>query len=407
MDSNYGVKPKFLQDKNRRLILSIIRSMDSITMPELSERIGLSKTTVSKIVVTLLEKNFIISAGKGDSSDEGGKRPELFRFNAAKAYAVGVHIAPRRIAVALADLRGVIIDRLSLDIRENEELGHVIDGIAGSVRQLLALRNLGPASLIGVAVGAHGITDIEKGSSLFSPHFPSWGENVELKRLIAEALGFDTVILVDNQIRFQVFAEHASGVARGYHDVVVIEGGEGLVAGIIGNGVIQRGTHRLAGEIGHMVLDPYDTQECACGCRGCFEVLVSSCRVVSQYRDACSRDLPDGVDKLDLRDIFSAAEGGDPVARSCLHETAAWFARGIANIILVVDPQIVVFQGIYAEAGSYFLECLREGLSQLAVPVVRKDLRVEYSTLGADACLLGATGYLIANYFNRNELLVD
>ena len=421
MENKFGVKPKSLQDKNRRLILSIVRSMESITMPELSARIGLSKTTVSKIIATLLEKRFIVSAGKGESSDEGGKRPELFRFNAERAYAVGVHIAPTRISVALADLSGAIIDRKNQDIRENEALDFVVGAIAKSVRGLLVENGLRPESLIGVAVGAHGITDIEKGSSLYSPHFPSWGENVELKRLITEALGLDTVILVDNQIRFQVFAEHVSGVAKGYRDVVVIEGGEGLVAGIIGDGVIQRGTHRLAGEIGHMPLDPYDTQACACGSRGCFEVLVSSSRVVSRYLADGGKTIAEASlettitpDKLpgrlpakvhpDLRYIFKAAARGDLKARSCLDETAAWFARGIANLILVVDPQIIVFQGIYAEAGDYFMSRLRDQLTHLAIPNVRKDLIVEYSALGADACLIGATGYLIADYFKRNEL---
>ncbi len=402
MENKFGVKPKSLQDKNRRLILSIVRSMESITMPELSERIGLSKTTVSKIIATLLEKRFIVSAGKGESSDEGGKRPELFRFNAERAYAMGVHIAPTRISVALADLSGTIIDRKNQDIRENEALDFVVGAIAKSTRALLVENGLRPEALIGVAVGAHGITDIEKGSSLYSPHFPSWGENVELKRLITEALGLETVILVDNQIRFQVFAEHVSGVAKGYRNVVVIEGGEGLVAGIIGDGVIQRGTHRLAGEIGHMPLDPYDTQPCACGSRGCFEVLVSSGRVVSRYL-ASGNPLP-AKTQPDLRYIFKAAERGDSKARSCLDETAAWFARGIANLILVVDPQIIVFQGIYAEAGEFFMSCLRSRLAHLALPNVRKDLIVEYSALGADACLIGATGYLIADYFKRNEL---
>lgn len=404
MESNFGVKPKSLKDKNQRLILSVIRSLDAITIPELSDRIGLSKTTVTKIVNGLVEKRFLVPAGKGESSEEGGKRPELYSFNASRAFSVGVHIAPTRISVVLADLRGVIIRRKYRDIRENEDLALVVGIIAESVQKLLAENGLEPQSLIGVAVGAHGITDIDKGSSLFSPHFPSWGENVELKRLIADALGFATVVLVDNQIRFQVFAEQVSGIAKSFTDLVVIEGGEGLVAGIISDGQIRRGPHHLSGEIGHMPLDPYDGEVCACGSRGCFEVLVSSARVVSRYREKRAGKT-DGTGGL--KDIFLAAEAGDADARACLDETAFWFARGIANLILVIDPQIIVFQGIYAEAGVHFMSCLRSHLSLLAIPNVRKDLIIAYSSLGADACLLGATSYLTAEYFRLNELLGD
>jgi len=411
MESGFGVKPKSVQDKNRRVVLATIRAMNAITMPELSERLGLSKTTMSKIITKLLEKGFIVSVGKGESSEEGGKRPELFCLNASRSYAIGVHIAPKQINVALSNLSSAIIDKIAHQIQENENLHAVVTIIVNSVQALLKKHNLSSQELIGIAIGAHGITDIEKGTSLFSPHFPSWGENVELKRLIFEALSFETRVVVDNQIRFQVFAEHKSGLAQAYQNVVVIEGGEGLVAGIIVANVIQHGIHQLAGEIGHMPLDPYDTQSCACGSKGCFEVLVSSQRVISRYNEAIKRKKPRTKQILPapitLRDIFEAAENNDMIACTCLDETAGWFARGIANLILVVDPQIIIFQGIYAEAGTFFMNCLYKHLTNLAIPNVRKDLIVEYSRLGADACLIGATGFLIEDYFKRTELLSD
>ncbi|GAB1482615.1 ROK family transcriptional regulator [Treponema sp.] len=411
MESGLGVKPKSVQDKNRRIVLATIRSMKAITMPELSERLGLSKTTMSKIITKLLEKGFIVSVGKGESSDEGGKRPELFSLNASRSYAIGVHIAPKQISVALSNLSSTIIDKITNEIQKNENLDVVVSIITQSVQNLLLKHKLSPQELIGIAIGAHGITDIEKGTSLFSPHFPSWGENVELKRLITESLSFETTVIVDNQIRFQVFAEHKSGIAQAYQNIVVIEGGEGLVAGIIVANVIQHGIHQLAGEIGHMPLDPYDSQECACGSKGCFEVLVSSQRVISRYIQTIKKKKQRSQvltkDQVSLRDIFKAAENGDSIAASCLDETAAWFARGIANLILVVDPQIIIFQGIYAEAGSCFMEYIYRHLTNLAIPNVRKDLIVEYSKMGSDACLIGATGFLIEDYFKRTELLSD
>jgi len=407
VDGSFGVKPKAMQLKNRQVLLTILRSAGPLSAPELSKRIGLSKTTVGKILAALQELHFVESAGKGESSDEGGKRPELFRFNASRGFAVAIHIAPTRLTVAIADLSGYILARRTVDIHENEKLSVVVDGIARTINSFLAEVGIAADRIIGICIGAHGITDVESGISLFSPHFPSWGVNVPLKTLIAEATGYSGPIAVDNQIRFQAYAELRSGVAQAFEDVVVIEGGEGLVAGIIAGGTVRRGVHRLAGEIGHMPLDPYDHEVCACGASGCFEILVSCSRVAARYEALSGHrlDSKGGPDRL--RSVFKAASCGDQAALSSLDESASWFARGLANIILVADPEIIVFQGLYAEAGPSFLEMIRTHLAKLAVPGVHKDVVLAYSELGSDACLLGSTSYLIDEYFRRTLRTVE
>lgn len=407
VDGSFGVKPKAMQLKNRQVVLATLRIAGPLSAPELSKRIGLSKTTVGKIIVALQELQFVESAGKGESSEEGGKRPVLFKFNVARGYAVAIHIAPTRLTVAIADLSGSIVARSAVDIHENENLPVVVGAVARSIGSILDDLGIGTDKIIGIGVGAHGITDVESGISLFSPHFPSWGVNVPLKTLIAEAIGYSGPVEVDNQIRFQAYAELRSGVAQGYEDVVVIEGGEGLVAGIIEGGTVRRGVHRLAGEIGHMPLDPYDQEICACGACGCFEILVSCSRVVSRYEALSGHrsNNPGGPDKL--RALFKAASQGDKAAWSCLDESASWFARGLANIILVADPEIMIFQGLYAEAGADFLDMIKRHLAKLAVPGVHKDVVLACSTLGSEACLMGATSYLIDEYFRRTLRTIE
>jgi len=388
-------KPKTILNKNRRLVLNYLRGIPATTVTEISEEIGLSTTTVSKIVDFLVERGLVVVEGKQAST--GGKRPDLFQFNPGYAYAIGIQIRSTKVLSALTNLAGEILDTFEEIIREDESLPTVVAAIARAVHTLMSARSITSGSVVGVAVGAHGITNSATGVSLFAPHFPSWGFNVPLRSLIEEALGPGFKVLIDNQIRFQVFAEKMKGVAAGFQDIVVIEGGEGLVAGIIRDGVIQRGIHHLAGEIGHLPLDSCSDQVCHCGAKGCFEVLVSAGNVERQYREL--NGISNGPR---LREIFQLANDGEHAACKIIDEVVGWFVRGIATVVLLIDPEIVVFQGAYAEAGPYFLDGIRKQLRSIALPKVEKVLRFEYSSLGNEACLIGAAVFLIEDYFSRD-----
>lgn len=410
-EKSQGSKLKAMRSRNLDLVLDIFRNSGLSTVPELSGRANLSKTTLAKIIDHLLASGYILPAGKGSSSGEGGKRPDLYRFNPARAFAVGIHIAPSAVGAALADLSGTILKTLYRPIKTDESLPLVVAAIGDCIRAVSITSGVDPASILGVAVGAHGITDIDSGVSLYSPHFPSWGRDVELKRLVSENLGFSIPVHVDNQIRFQVQAERERGAARGCNHVVVLEGGEGLVAGIIRDGVIHRGVHDLAGEIGHLPLDPADMQLCGCGARGCFELLVSCERVLADYLHSGGAEgiLPSsaghGRDSeppavAAIRLLFRLASEGNTAARTALGRAAFWFARGIAALILVEDPEIIVFQGIYAEAGPWFFARIREELSAIAIPKVPKRVRIEPSPLGPECCLAGATSFVVEQHFD-------
>lgn len=403
-------KPKTLKKSNRKTILNLLRSSEETTVNEIHKQAGLSKTTVMKIINYYLQSGFILERGKGDSTDEGGKKPLLYRFNEKQGYALGVHIFPGEIYFIVTDLRLTILSGYSIpidaDITGEAMVSHTAEGISRSLQEL----SMDPEKCVGIAIGAHGITDFDKGIIQLSPHFRSLGENLAFKELLSEKLPDSIPLFIDNQIRFQTFAEQTVGIARDKKNIIVIEGGEGLVAGIIVKNEIKRGVHYIAGEIGHMIINPGDDEECCCGGKGCFEAQVSEQRLLGRA-EKMRTDFPDSplycdgvLDREGIVGIFRLADAGDRAARNILESVIRWFAIGISNLMLMHDPEIVIFQGTYARAGEYFLETLRREVNRTVLTGLPKSIEIRYSELGKERGALGGAAFAIDRYFAEEEL---
>ena len=402
-------KPKMLKRNNRKIIIDLLRQSSELTVADISRTVGLSKTTVMKILDFLTRKNIIVTAGKGVSTGEGGKKPELYRFNARCGYALALHISPNAVCGAITDLSLRILAAHQIINREDESIDVVISEMVELAERMISELGIGKQAIVGTAIGAHGITNFHKGLIYTAPHFPSWGDNVPMKKLVSEALVLNAPIYVDNQIRFQVLGEKSLGVARQKKNIIVLEGGEGLVAGIIVKNEIKRGVHYLAGEVGHMIINPDEDTVCSCGGRGCFEMMVSTKRVLASAQERRA-NYPDsiiysgsGSSETTIEDVFDAANSGDELARVLVDETIKWFTIGISNMILMYDPEVVVIQGLYAKAGPYFLENLRKGVNTCSLVRIEKDVEIQYSLLGEDRGVLGGAAFVVAEYFDHAE----
>ena len=303
-------KPKTIKRINRKLILDFIMNSGTIQVSELSKKTKISKTTLMKALKHFIDVGLVTIEGKGDSTAEGGKKPNLYRFNPKANYVVAVRIFPSEIFAILTDLQCNIIDTRSKRIKINEKINMVISKIIRFYDDLIDSNDINRKKLLGIAVGAHGITNFRDGIIITSTHFSSWGENLPFKDLLEDKLPDQIPIIIDNHIRFQVYAEQSRGVGIGTKNIIVLEGGEGLVAGIIVKDSVKRGMHYLAGEIGHMVINPNGEEICACGARGCFEAMISVNRILRMAKEGFSthkdsmifRDK--NIKDIDIYDIF-------------------------------------------------------------------------------------------------------
>jgi glucokinase len=233
------------------------------------------------------------------------------------------------------------------------------------------------------------------GTLRFAPNLPGVTE-VPIGRVLSERLALPVV--VDNDANCATWCEFRIGAAVNTTDAVLVTLGTGIGAGVVTGGRLHRGGHGFAGEPGHMVIDPVGPP-CPCGRRGCWERFASGSGLGRLGRDAAEADraprlveLASG-DGVDVRGehVTRAAIEGDPAALDILREYAWWLAVGIANLVNILDPEIVVVGGGLVTAGELLLEPTRDAFHRLVLaPGHRPVVPIVAARFGPEAGAIGA-----------------
>jgi predicted NBD/HSP70 family sugar kinase len=377
---------------------------------EISHAVRLSKTTVKKTIDLLTAMKLVLSAGKGESTEEGGKKPELYRFNSNFGYVISIHITPDSIIAVTADLGADITYYRKLEVTAERGLDFILGQLVEIIRGFVAMKASSSEKLIGVVLALPGLADASRGISIYSPHYPSWGRDVPLVQLLRDKLGegYEVPIFIDCVNRYQAVAEREKGVAGGVTNFIIIDAlNEGLGSGIMTHGELVSGSQSLSGEIGHMTLNPVDGPACICGNRGCFEAMVSAKRLRGMIKDARAQGVSSPLfsngtpDDMLIDAVCELASTGDPFCASLIDDVARWFILGLGNVIMVNDPELIIIQGQYVKAGAFFLEKLRDGMRHIGLPDVEKQVRIEYSTLGEERGVIGGASFVIDDFFSK------
>jgi predicted NBD/HSP70 family sugar kinase len=402
-----------LKSENRRTVLACMRNGENRTIAEITEETGISKTTLKKILEYFIIKDLVSCIGKGESTDEGGKKPDLFVLNRDFGYVISICITMHDIFSAINNMSNRIIISDSHPIKRDEPLENIIKYIGEISGRYMALATGGKERLLGVALGFPGIMDAERGIGLLAPNYPSWGINVPIKEKLLDILKIDCPVYVENVNRFQAIAEKEWGIAQGHDSFMIIEGGYGFGGAVFDSENPRRGNNFMAGEVGHMVVDPNSQKKCTCGAYGCLNALV---RVEDIIEKAVKgyKTHPDSIlfvkndpENIVIEDVFTASNKGDELAETLMDEVINWFAVGISNIYTVYDPGLVVIQGIFTKAGEYFLTHLQDRAENMVLKNMRKKFMIKYSVLGVEREVVGGATLVLRDFFGRNELFGD
>ena len=262
----------------------------------------------------------------------------------------------------------------------------VVEAIAAAVDEL------GGADAVGVGVA--GLVD-RRGVLRIGPNLPGV-IGFPYRDALWERL--EVPIAVDNDATTAMWAELQMGAARGATEAVLVTLGTGIGGGHVSGGVLQRGAHGFAGEPGHMVVDPRGPL-CPCGRRGCWERFASGSGLGRLARDAAAAGRAGRIVELAGGDpeavrgehVTTAAAEGDRGAIAVLREFGWWVALGIANLVNVLDPEVVVVGGGLAEAGELLIGPVRERFGELVLaPDHRPPVRIVAAELGERAGAIGA-----------------
>ena len=271
----------------------------------------------------------------------------------------------------------------------NRMVGMIEEVIADTFSASGATRDL----CLGVGVGAPGPLDRERGIVITTPNL-GWTD-FPLRQVIADRVGLTATL--DNDANCATLGEWWLGAARGGRNVVGMTIGTGIGGGLILGGRLYHGSSDMAGEIGHTTVD-LTGRRCKCGNYGCLEAYASGPSIAERAREALAGDstssLPRMVDgdltRLTAATVFEAANLGDGIALEVVQETARFLGTGIANLLNIFNPDVVVIAGGVTQAGKPLFEPMTREVRRRAFRPAVEACRIVPGTLPGTAGVVGA-----------------
>jgi predicted NBD/HSP70 family sugar kinase len=315
-----------VRDINRRIVLNLIRTRQPISRADLARVSGLQRSTISLIVEELLHENWIIEGPTGRLPR--GRRPTFLRLNEDRVI-VGVDIRPTQINVAMANVNG--------SFTSQEVIPTPSDPKAASdllIQRVQAFSRSARDKMIeGIGISVPG--RYSTGHLLFAPNL-RW-RDFDLRGSISKATGLE--VEIENAANACVLAAVWFDRMESCRNLVVVTVSEGIGAGLLVNGQLVRGLYNMAGEFGHVPLDP-EGPSCGCGSRGCWEVFGSNRAALRYYHESSRHG-----EGLSFLDLLSLADRGDSRAEKALEKMAHYLGRGMRMIVAGLAPERIIVIG--------------------------------------------------------------
>ncbi|MFC4591559.1 ROK family transcriptional regulator [Sphaerisporangium corydalis] len=386
--------PSLLRAINDRAALQVLLERGPLTRPELGALTGLSKPTASQLLSRLHDAGLVVLDGIREGLP--GRTAELYRINPLAAHVAALDVTPARIAASVADITGTVTAEFRLPT-PGRSAGDVVDRVRGAVNGACLQAGVAPAALHRIVIGIQGAVNPATARLGYAAHIPGW-HIPDLVGTLRDGLGVP--VDVENDVNLVALTEQAHGIARGHDDFVLLWADEGIGAALVLGGRLHRGATGGAGEVGYMPIVGAPTPR-ETGKRGDhgFQALAGGPAVLKLLRSHGLRGTdPARAMRNAVRD---AALGGVRAERagSALREIAARLATGLAPIVSVIDPEIVVLTGGMLLAGGDVLsELVEQELHALTFP--RPPVRM--STVESNPVLTGALGLALAT--SRDEI---
>lgn len=375
-----GHRSETVRRANLSTIVRELHGSGPLSRSDLVTRTGLTRSAIRGLIGELAAGG-LVAEGPAALDGTPGRPSPVVRPDRDRAHVLAFEIAVDSLAAAVVGIGGEVLALVRTDLpRGRTSLDDIVADLAGLATQLL--RDAPPAEdLSGVGVAVVGVVRRSDGMVSVAPNL-GWRDE-PLGARLREALGLDAPMVVANESDLAALAEHRRGAARGIDDVVLVWGSVGVGGGLIVDGEPLSGVDGYGGEIGHLPVNP-DGRPCRCGSTGCWETEVGVGAVLRRA------GLPSEAGMEALATVLRGAAAGDPVALDALAETGRWLGIGLAGLINVLNPRLVLLGGRLEPAYPYVRSTLEAELDRRVLRASRHTVRVVPTALGDDAPLLGA-----------------
>lgn len=394
-----------LREINLSAVLRYIHSNAPISRAQLAGVTGLNKSTVSSLIDELVERGLVRQTGQESSGT--GRPATLLELNPWAGCIIGVEYGVDFVMVILTNFHGEVIWRAQQSADPADGQPKTTAKVFTMVDQAIEVCELHQARLLGLGISTPGTVQVEEGYLVYAPNL-DWRDVPFAK--IYHARYPTLPVYVDNDANAAAVGEHLFGVAQHVQDFVFLFAGVGIGAGLFLNGGLYRGQSGYAGEIGHSMFMAESFQTpCHCGNRGCWETYASQLSILARIRaqlqarrsSSISNSPGDLNAPLTLQHIQQAAQAGDSVALEALSEAGQAMGVGVANVINIFNPSLVVIGGPLSTVAQYMLPGIQESIERHTLPEIRQLAKVILSAAGPDASVIGAVATVVEAIFSK------
>ena len=388
MSKSFLSEPGSKSSALKRQILSLYLLNDSYSIADISDEIGISIPTSTKLVQELIAEGFLQDMGKQGTT--GGRRPSIYGLNPEAGYFVGVDVARQHIHIAITDFKGNLkffVQDIEFVLQSNADSFKLICGI---VKDITARQGISWDSVLGVGVSLSGRVNPEEGYSL--TYFVR--DDLPLKAIFQNEL--KVPVNIENDSRAMTFGEYLyDEEARHEDNMLFINLSWGLGMGMILDGKLYYGKSGFSGEIGHFPLLDND-MICRCGKIGCLETGASGSALhriiideLKAGKSSCLAPQFHSGQGITLEDILNAIKEEDVLSIDAMGRVGEALGRGIAGLINIFNPGLVVVGGRLIVGGDYLMFPIKTAVKKQSLNKVSSDTTIRFSKLGRKAAGIG------------------
>ena len=375
-----GLREKrYLQKK---AIIGFLYKMGELSKPEICRLTNVTTPTVSRMIEELIEEGWVIDRGCGNSI--GGKRPHVFSLNPDAAYILGVDIGREYIRVAIFNLQNEPLEGIQEypSILEKQDDEATLRYLQEKIDETISLLNIERSKIKMAGFALPGLMDRNGVSFTYLAY-----KHPGIKRILEDMLQIP--VFIDNDSNVIAMAEHTFGVARNVDNVLCVSVNECIGLGMILNSKLYRGGSGMAGEFGHIRVAG-EHEPCHCGKIGCLET-VSSGRAIEKTAG------------MSLQKVIAAAREDDISAIDILHHAGEKLGEGVAMMIHLFNPDMVVIGGEVVKAGDLMIIPIQQAVNKYALARMRSHCELKMSNLGVYSAILGTLMMVMEHLYNDTE----
>ena len=380
----------------RKKIIKQLYFGNMLSCADLSDKINKSLPLTTKMLSELIKEGYVVETGYAVST--GGRRPIMYSLKSDVMYVVSVAMDQLITKIAIMDLHNKYVadvEKIELPLANNSG---ALSTLTKKIDAVINKSGIAKNKIAGIGIGMPGFVDAIKGINYtFLP-----AEGTSINQYISERVKLP--VYIDNDSSLIALAELKFGSAQKKKNAMVINVSWGIGLGLILNGELFRGHNGFAGEFSHLPL--FDNNKlCECGKTGCLETEASLLVVIEKAGKALKegklssiKELPSKHFELASEAIIDAAAKGDKLAVELLSEAGYTIGRGIAILIHLLNPEIIILSGRGSAAGKIWLAPIQQALNEHCIPRLGANTEIQISALGYHAELIGAAALVMEHY---------